>query len=44
LGPQGRFRLTLLYDIFSTQWQHGRRQIPRNAFRLAMSSGDTHHT
>lgn len=40
LGPQGRFRLTPLYDILSTQWQHDRRQIPRNAFRLAMAVGD----
>ena len=40
LGPQGRFRLTPLYDILSTQWQHDRRQIPRNAFRLAMAIGD----
>jgi len=40
LEPQGRFRLTPLYDILSTQWQHDRRQIPRNAFRLAMAIGD----
>ncbi len=40
LEPQGCFRLTPLYDILSTQWQHDRRQIPRNAFRLAMAIGD----
>jgi len=40
LEPQGRFQLTPLYDILSTQWQHDRRQIPRNAFRLAMAIGD----
>ncbi|WP_109260664.1 type II toxin-antitoxin system HipA family toxin [Hyphobacterium indicum] len=40
LEPQGRFRLTPLYDILSTQWQHDRRQIPRNSFRLAMAIGD----
>lgn len=40
LGPQGRFRLTPLYDILSTQWQYDRRQISRNAFRLAMAIGD----
>ena len=40
IEPQGRFRLTPLYDILSTQWQHDRRQIPRNAFRLAMAIGD----
>lgn len=40
LEPQGRFRLTPLYDILSTQWQHDRRQIPRNAFRLAMAIGN----
>ncbi|OLF74019.1 hypothetical protein AWH62_07690 [Maricaulis sp. W15] len=39
-GPQGRFRLAPLYDILSTQWQHDRQQIPRNAFRLAMAVGD----
>lgn len=40
LEPQGRFRLTPLYDILSTQWQHDRRQIPRNAFRFAMAIGE----
>ncbi|NNU16221.1 type II toxin-antitoxin system HipA family toxin [Parvularcula sp. ZS-1/3] len=40
LEPQGRSRLTPLYDILSTQWQHDRRQIARNAFRLAMAIGD----
>jgi len=40
LKPQGRFSLAPLYDILSTQWQHDRRQIPRNAFRLAMAIGD----
>jgi serine/threonine-protein kinase HipA len=40
LEPQGRFRLTPLYDILSTQWQHDRRQIPRSAYRLAMAIGD----
>tara|TARA_R110000744_G_scaffold91550_3_gene177603 strand:- start:34642 stop:35973 length:1332 start_codon:yes stop_codon:yes gene_type:complete len=40
LKPQGRFALTPLYDILSTQWQHDRRQVQRNAFRLAMAIGD----
>lgn len=40
LKPQGRFELTPLYDILSTQWQHDRHQIPRNSFRLAMAIGD----
>jgi serine/threonine-protein kinase HipA len=40
LKPQGRFSLTPLYDILSTQWQFDRRQIPRNTMRLAMAIGD----
>lgn len=40
LESQGRFGLTPLYDILSTQWQHERRQIPRKSFRLAMAIGD----
>lgn len=40
LGPQGRFRLTPLYDIVSTQCAYDRKQIPRNSFRLAMAIGD----
>ncbi len=40
LEPQGRFRLTPLYDILSTQWQHDRGQISSTAFRLAMAIGD----
>lgn len=39
IRPQGRFSLAPLYDIFSTQWQNDRRQIKRNAFRLAMAVG-----
>lgn len=40
LAPQGRFHLTPLYDILSTQWQHDRGQIRRNAFRLSMAIGN----
>ncbi|MCA1779823.1 MAG: type II toxin-antitoxin system HipA family toxin [Xanthomonadaceae bacterium] len=40
LKPQSRFALTPLYDILSTQWQHARHQIPKNAMRLAMAIGD----
>ena len=40
LRPQGRFSLTPLYDIVSTQYAHDRKQIPRNSFRLAMALGD----
>ncbi len=40
MQPGGRFHMTPLYDILSTQWQHDSRQIPRNAFRLAMAVGD----
>ena len=39
LKPQGRFSLTPLYDILSTQWQYDQRQIPRSAWRMAMSFG-----
>ena len=40
LKPGGRFQLAPLYDILSTQAPHDRGQIPRSAFRLAMSVGD----
>jgi serine/threonine-protein kinase HipA len=40
LKPEGRFALTPLYDILSTQWQFARRQIPRKSMRLAMSIGN----
>lgn len=40
LKPRGRFAMTPLYDILSTQWQYDRRQIPKNAMRLAMATGD----
>ena len=40
LKPQSRFELAPLYDILSTQWQHDRHQIRRNAMRLAMAIGD----
>lgn len=39
LRPRGRFGLTPLYDILSTQWQHDLGQIPRKAMRLAMAVG-----
>ena len=39
LKPQGRFSLTPLYDILSTQWQYDQHQIPRSAWRMAMSFG-----
>lgn len=43
LGQGGRFRLTPMYDILSTQPAHDANQIRRNAFKMAMSVGDNRH-
>jgi serine/threonine-protein kinase HipA len=43
LAPGGRFRLTPLYDIISTQPSFDARQIRRNQMKLAMSVGTKRH-
>lgn len=43
LGPGGRFRLTPLYDILSTQPLFDAGQIERKDWKLAMSVGDNNH-
>ena len=40
LMPHGKFGMTPLYDILSTQWQFDRRQISRRWMRVAMAMGD----
>lgn len=43
LGPQGRFRLTPIYDVLSAQPSLARRQIEKKDMKLAMSVGDRRH-
>jgi serine/threonine-protein kinase HipA len=43
LAPGGRFRLTPLYDIVSTQPSFDSRQISRNQMKLAMAIGSNRH-
>jgi serine/threonine-protein kinase HipA len=43
LAPGGRFRLTPLYDILSTQPSFDARQIRKNQMKLAMSIGEKRH-
>jgi serine/threonine-protein kinase HipA len=43
LAPGGRFRLTPLYDVLSTQPAHDAGQIRNNAFKMAMFVGDNRH-
>lgn len=43
LSPGGRFRLTPLYDIMSTQPANDANQIRNNQFKLAMAIGDNRH-
>src|SRR5215831_15311440 len=43
LAPGGRFRLTPLYDIISTQPTFDARQIRKNQMKLAMSVGTRSH-
>ncbi|HEX3628240.1 MAG TPA: type II toxin-antitoxin system HipA family toxin [Verrucomicrobiae bacterium] len=43
LGPQGRFRLTPLYDVLSAQPSLDTRQIERKQMKLAMSVGRSRH-
>jgi serine/threonine-protein kinase HipA len=43
LGPQGRFRLTPLYDVLSAQPSLDSRQIERKQMKLAMSVGRSRH-
>jgi len=40
LTPGGRYRMTPLYDIMSTQPNYAARQLQRKEFRLAMAVGD----
>jgi serine/threonine-protein kinase HipA len=43
LGPQGRFRMTPLYDVLSAQPSLDARQIERKQMKLAMSVGQNRH-
>lgn len=43
LSPAGRFRMTPLYDVMSTQPNVDAGQIPRNRYRLAMAIGAKRH-
>jgi serine/threonine-protein kinase HipA len=43
VGPAGRFQLTPLYDILSTQPSLDARQIRQNQMRLAMAVGTSRH-
>ena len=43
LMPGGRFRMTPLYDIMSTQPYVDRGQLRRNHMKLAMAAGDKRH-
>jgi len=43
LGPGGRFRLTPLYDVLTSQPSLDARQIERKQMKLAMSVGDQRH-
>ena len=43
LFPQGRFRLTPLYDVLSLQPQVDVGQVRRRAFRLSMAVGERRH-
>lgn len=40
IGPQGRFRLTPLYDVLTVQPTFDQRHIGHNAFKLSMSVGN----
>lgn len=40
LTPDGRYRMTPLYDIVSLQPNYSAKQLRRNEFRLAMAVGD----
>lgn len=43
LGPQGRFRLTPLYDVLSLQFNVDAQQVSRRDFRVAMAVGENRH-
>ena len=43
LGPAGRFHMTSLYDVLTTQPSLDSGQIPRKKFKLAMSVGKNNH-
>lgn len=43
LTPGGRYRMTPLYDIMSTQPNFAAKQLRRKEFRLAMAVGDSRH-
>jgi serine/threonine-protein kinase HipA len=43
LSPDGRYRMTPLYDVISAQPSVDAGQIRRNRFRLAMAVGDNRH-
>ena len=44
LSQGGRFRMTPLYDVLSTQPANDAHQIRNNQFKMAMSIGDSRHT
>lgn len=43
LGPNGRYRMTPLYDVLSAQPSLEQRQIERKPMKPAMSVGDSRH-
>jgi len=43
LRPGGRFRLTPLYDVMSTQPARDAGQLPKNKMKLALAVGDRRH-
>lgn len=43
LLPDGRFKLTPLYDVMSVQHAYDAKQIQRNKIKLAMAVGDKRH-
>ncbi|MFC4726446.1 type II toxin-antitoxin system HipA family toxin [Glycocaulis abyssi] len=43
LTPGGRYRMTPLYDIMSTQPNYAAKQLQRKEFRLAMAVGDNRY-
>ena len=44
LSQGGRFRMTPLYDVLSTQPANDAHQIRNNQFKMAMAVGDSRHT
>ncbi len=43
LFPQGRFKLTPLYDVLTLQPAFDQKQLPHKDYKLAMSAGQSNH-